>query len=112
MPIERGSVSYTDAPGPIAAPRPMLRPSLETLERAAAYVLHMEQYYESLTNGVWALGVGGAEGGLRRERNHKVDIKSFQLGRVIGQGAFGVVRIATERAKNRIVAIKQLRKSE
>lgn len=112
MPIERGSVSYTDNTATTAAPRPMLRPSLETLERAAAYVLHMEQYYESLTNGVWALGVGGAEGGLRRERNHNVDIKSFQLGRVIGQGAFGVVRIATERAKNRIVAIKQLRKSE
>lgn len=112
MPIERGSVSYTDSTATSATPRPMLRPSLETLERAAAYVLHTEQYYESLTNGVWALGVGGLEGGIRRERNHKVDIKSFQLGRVIGQGAFGVVRIATERAKGRIVAIKQLRKSE
>lgn len=73
-------------------------PSLETLERCAAYVLHMEQYYDSL--------------GRERARSHKVDIGSFDLGRVIGQGAFGVVRIARERAKGRTVAIKQLRKSE
>lgn len=109
MPIERTSVCYTDSEAQPTSHR-AVRPSLETIERTAAYVLHMEQYYDALTNGVWAMS--GYEGGIRRERNHKVDITSFQLGRVIGQGAFGVVRIATERAKGRIVAIKQLRKSE
>lgn len=98
IPLEH-SVQYTDAPEPPSPSRRSVLPSLETLERCAAYVLHMEQYYDSL-------------GQRERVRSHRVDIRSFDLGRVIGQGAFGVVRIARERAKGRTVAIKQLRKSE
>ncbi|WRT70461.1 uncharacterized protein IL334_007459 [Kwoniella shivajii] len=52
------------------------------------------------------------EGIILRERRKKVDVKGFELGRVIGHGAFGVVRIAREKAGERLVAMKQLRKAE
>lgn len=52
------------------------------------------------------------ENTMLRERRRKVDAKAFKMGRVIGHGAFGVVRIARERETGRLVAIKQLRKSE
>ncbi len=35
---------------------------------------------------------------------------AFDMGRVIGHGAFGVVRIARERQSGKLMAIKQLRK--
>jgi serine/threonine protein kinase len=49
---------------------------------------------------------------MLRERRRKVDVKGFEMGRVIGHGAFGVVRIAREYQSGRLVAIKQLRKAE
>lgn len=49
---------------------------------------------------------------MLRERRRKVDVKAFEMGRVIGHGAFGVVKIARERQTGRLVAIKQLRKAE
>ncbi|WVQ70619.1 hypothetical protein IAR50_000139 [Cryptococcus sp. DSM 104548] len=47
-----------------------------------------------------------------RERRRKVDVRAFEMGRVIGHGAFGVVRIAREREGGRLVAMKQLRKAD
>ncbi|WVF68109.1 hypothetical protein IAT40_002872 [Kwoniella sp. CBS 6097] len=52
------------------------------------------------------------ENRMLRERRKKVDVKGFELGRVIGHGAFGVVRIARERECGRLVAMKQLRKAD
>ncbi|OCF34459.1 AGC/NDR/NDR protein kinase [Kwoniella heveanensis BCC8398] len=52
------------------------------------------------------------ENRILRERRKKVDVKGFELGRVIGHGAFGVVRIARERESGRLVAMKQLRKAD
>ncbi|WVR08425.1 hypothetical protein IAU60_005480 [Kwoniella sp. DSM 27419] len=52
------------------------------------------------------------ENRILRERRKKVDAKAFELGRVIGHGAFGVVRIARERDNGRLVAMKQLRKAD
>ncbi|WWD20522.1 hypothetical protein CI109_104998 [Kwoniella shandongensis] len=52
------------------------------------------------------------ENRILRERRKKVDVKGFELGRVIGHGAFGVVRIARERQSGRLVAMKQLRKAD
>ncbi|WVW81114.1 hypothetical protein I302_103105 [Kwoniella bestiolae CBS 10118] len=48
------------------------------------------------------------ENRILRERRKKVDVKGFELGRVIGHGAFGVVRIARERESGRLVAMKQV----
>lgn len=45
---------------------------------------------------------------ILRERRRKVDVKGFELGRVIGHGAFGVVRIAREKESGRLVAMKQV----
>jgi hypothetical protein len=52
------------------------------------------------------------ENRLLRERRQKVDVQAFDMGRVIGHGAFGVVRIAREKRTGDLVAIKQLRKAE
>ncbi|WWC72355.1 uncharacterized protein I206_106317 [Kwoniella pini CBS 10737] len=52
------------------------------------------------------------ENRILRERRKKVDVKGFELGRVIGHGAFGVVRIAREKESGRLVAMKQLRKAD
>ena len=52
------------------------------------------------------------ENRMLRERRRKVDVRAFEMGRVIGHGAFGVVRIAREIQSGRLVAIKQLRKAE
>ncbi|WWC98809.1 hypothetical protein V866_005702 [Kwoniella sp. B9012] len=52
------------------------------------------------------------ENKILRERRKKVDVKGFELGRVIGHGAFGVVRIAREKESGRLVAMKQLRKAD
>ncbi|KAK8850341.1 hypothetical protein IAR55_004258 [Kwoniella newhampshirensis] len=52
------------------------------------------------------------ENRILRERRRKVEVKGFELGRVIGHGAFGVVRIARERQSGRLVAMKQLRKAD
>ncbi|WVQ95741.1 hypothetical protein IAU59_002840 [Kwoniella sp. CBS 9459] len=52
------------------------------------------------------------ENRILRDRRKKVDVKGFELGRVIGHGAFGVVRIARERESGRLVAMKQLRKAD
>ncbi|EIW69747.1 hypothetical protein TREMEDRAFT_30295, partial [Tremella mesenterica DSM 1558] len=52
------------------------------------------------------------ESRLLREKRAKVDVKAFEMGRVIGHGAFGVVRIARERRSGRLVAMKQLRKAD
>ena len=49
---------------------------------------------------------------LLREKRRKVDVHAFEMGRVIGHGAFGVVRIAREYHSGRLVAVKQLRKAE
>lgn len=47
-----------------------------------------------------------------RQKRKKVDVRSFEMGRVIGHGAFGVVRIGREKEGERLVAVKQLRKVE
>ncbi|ORY35880.1 kinase-like domain-containing protein [Naematelia encephala] len=52
------------------------------------------------------------ESRVLRERRKKVDVKAFEMGRVIGHGAFGVVRIARERQTGRLVAMKELRKAD
>ncbi|ORX41239.1 kinase-like domain-containing protein [Kockovaella imperatae] len=52
------------------------------------------------------------ENWLLRERRRKVDVRAFELGRVIGHGAFGVVRIARERDSGRLVAMKQESRSQ
>ncbi|WWC65471.1 uncharacterized protein I303_108089 [Kwoniella dejecticola CBS 10117] len=52
------------------------------------------------------------ENRILRERRKRVDVKGFELGRVIGHGAFGVVRIAREKESGRLVAMKQLRKAD
>lgn len=133
----------------------VVKPSLETLEKAMSIALFFEQYYHSLLRapavhahatphaGNYVLNrarrlahletsfglpenryMSDAEKQARRdeltkeenmilrERRRKVDAKSFEMGRVIGHGAFGVVRIARERQSGRLVAIKQLRKAE
>jgi protein-serine/threonine kinase len=48
------------------------------------------------------------ENWVLRERRRKVDVRGFEMGRVIGHGAFGVVRIARERESGRLVAMKQV----
>jgi len=48
------------------------------------------------------------ENRLLRERRRRVDAKAFEMGRVIGHGAFGVVRIAREKEGGRLVAMKQV----
>ena len=48
------------------------------------------------------------ENRILRDRRKRVDVKAFELGRVIGHGAFGVVRIARERESGRLVAMKQV----
>jgi len=48
------------------------------------------------------------ENRVLRETRRKVDVKGFEMGRVIGHGAFGVVRIARERQSGRLVAMKQV----
>jgi len=48
------------------------------------------------------------ENRILRERRGKVDVKGFEMGRVIGHGAFGVVRIAREKRTGRLVAMKQV----
>ena len=48
------------------------------------------------------------ENRILRERRKKVDAKAFEMGRVIGHGAFGVVRIAREKQSGRLVAMKQV----
>ena len=48
------------------------------------------------------------ENRMLRDRRRKVDVKAFELGRVIGHGAFGVVRIGRERQTGRLVAMKQV----
>lgn len=81
-----------------------LRPTLATLEKAAGNALYFEQFYDALSRGVRTRPL--------RAKRAKVDFTGFDVGRVIGQGAFGVVYIANEKRSNRIVAIKQLRKTE
>jgi len=48
------------------------------------------------------------ENRMLRERRGKVAVKGFEMGRVIGHGAFGVVRIAREKKTGRLVAMKQV----
>jgi hypothetical protein len=48
------------------------------------------------------------ENRLLREKRRRVDVKAFEMGRVIGHGAFGVVRIAREKEGGRLVAMKQV----
>jgi hypothetical protein len=48
------------------------------------------------------------EGRILRDRRGRVDAKAFEMGRVIGHGAFGVVRIAREKQGGRLVAMKQV----
>ena len=48
------------------------------------------------------------EGRILRDRRGKVDVRAFEMGRVIGHGAFGVVRIAREKEGGRLVAMKQV----
>ena len=54
----------------------------------------------------------GEENRMLREKRKRVEVKGFEMGRVIGHGAFGVVRIARELQSGRLVAMKQLRKAE
>lgn len=51
---------------------------------------------------------GKDENRILRERRKRVDAKAFEMGRVIGHGAFGVVRIAREKQSGRLVAMKQV----
>ncbi len=51
------------------------------------------------------------ENRMLRERRGKLDVKAFEMGRVIGHGAFGVVWIARERQSGRLVAMKQVSRS-
>ncbi|KAL7419412.1 hypothetical protein Q5752_006250 [Cryptotrichosporon argae] len=53
-----------------------------------------------------------AENAQLRDRRRRVDARAFDVGRVIGHGAFGVVRIAREKETGRLVAMKQLRKAD
>jgi serine/threonine protein kinase len=48
------------------------------------------------------------ENHILRERRSRVDARAFEMGRVIGHGAFGVVRIAREKEGGRLVAMKQV----
>jgi hypothetical protein len=48
------------------------------------------------------------ENHILRDRRSRVDAKAFEMGRVIGHGAFGVVRIAREKQGGRLVAMKQV----
>jgi hypothetical protein len=43
-----------------------------------------------------------------RDKRSRVDARAFEMGRVIGHGAFGVVRIAREKEGGRLVAMKQV----
>ena len=139
---------------PTSMPFRVVKPSLETLERAASIGLFFEQYYHALLKppvrqtraphpGNYVLNrarrlaqleasfvmpenrfmsedekesrrqeLAQEENRILRERRRKVDVKAFEMGRVIGHGAFGVVRIARERTSGRLVAMKQLRKTE
>jgi len=95
------------SPPPVSRyPQNKARPAMVTMERAAACALYFEQYYDALSR-----KNGPAIGGGRQRRN-RASAATFEFGRVIGQGAFGVVRIAREKENGRIVAIKQLRKVE
>lgn len=49
------------------------------------------------------------ETNVLRERRRKVGVQSFEIGRVIGHGAFGVVRICRELDGGRLCAMKQVR---
>ncbi|RXK35938.1 AGC/NDR/NDR protein kinase [Tremella mesenterica] len=132
----------------------IIKPSLETLEKAASIGLFFEQFYHALLKppskssrpphpGNYVLTRARRlqqleesflipenrfmsegekerqrqelileESRLLREKRAKVDVKAFEMGRVIGHGAFGVVRIARERRSGRLVAMKQLRKAD
>lgn len=84
-----------------------IRPSLMTLEKVASNALYFEQYYDSLA----AQTATSSSSRLRKwQRRRHVTTAAFDFGRVIGQGAFGVVRIAKEKRNGRIVAVKQLSK--
>ena len=48
------------------------------------------------------------ETNVLRERRRKVGVQSFEIGRVIGHGAFGVVRICRELDGGRLCAMKQV----
>lgn len=156
-PSPTASRAASSIPGNV--PFRVVKPSLETLEKAMSIALFFEQYYHSLlrpqlrphstttTPGVHAGNyvlnrarrlaqleatfalpenrfMSEAEKEIRREelikeenmilreRRRRVDVKAFEMGRVIGHGAFGVVKIARERQSGRLVAIKQLRKVE
>lgn len=65
-----------------------------TVELASSTAAYMEHYYS------------------HRPRRSRIrpSLRSYEFGRVIGQGAFGVVHIARE--GGRVVAVKQLRKVE
>ena len=58
----------------------------------------------------WRDQLAKEENRMLRERRRRVDAKAFEMGRVIGHGAFGVVRIARERKTGRLVAMKQVRR--
>jgi hypothetical protein len=53
-------------------------------------------------------GMVREENRILRERRRRVGAQAFEMGRVIGHGAFGVVRIARERQTGRLVAMKQV----
>lgn len=53
-------------------------------------------------------GMVKEENRILRERRRRVGAQAFEMGRVIGHGAFGVVRIARERQTGRLVAMKQV----
>ncbi|KAK4684758.1 hypothetical protein P7C73_g5406, partial [Tremellales sp. Uapishka_1] len=143
------SPSLTEPTAPVV-PFRIVKPSLETLEKAMSVALFFESFYHSLTRPPSAQHPGNyvlsrarrlahleasfelpenramsseqkelkreelkrEENRALRERRRKVDVKAFEVGRVIGHGAFGVVRIARERTGGRLVAMKQLRKAD
>ena len=129
----------------------IVKPSLESLEKAMSVALFFEQYYHDLLRPPKSRETAAAdphnyglarrgrmvaleayfalaenrfmsedekdarrdallreENRILRERRKKVDVRAFELGRVIGHGAFGVVRIARERESGRLVAMKQV----
>lgn len=158
--VSTTTVAVPNNSGLPALPFRVVKPSLETLEKAMSIALFFEQYYHALLKpaarvrtskpaaapihpGNYVLNRARRlaqleqsfllpenrfmsegekesqreelirdENVMLRERRRKVDVKGFEMGRVIGHGAFGVVRIAREYQSGRLVAIKQLRKAE
>lgn len=81
-------------------------------ELESTFLLPENRFMSESEKDIRREGLTKEENRWLREKRHKVDAKGFEMGRVIGHGAFGVVRIAREKNGGRLVAVKQLRKAE